>query len=181
MHRHVHIQVVHPKAVVAATVDRQRAAETLGLGVDRPVHLGPEGHGQAVGGHHHAQHAQLSHRSAQFFHGFFWILQRNDGHPFEARVELEVGVVEPIVVGAGDGHRIVGADDLAVGQRSGGVEHRPLDPHVLEKLEPALRTDHWSTIPRGWCFSGARRAEVVQRRKKRELTLGNVAVWRRQE
>lgn len=43
MDRHVHVQMVHPKAVVPATVDRQRAPEPFGLGVDRPVLLGAEG------------------------------------------------------------------------------------------------------------------------------------------
>ena len=37
---------------------------------------------------------------------FFGILHWNERHPFEARVEFYIGLIEPIVVGARDRHRV---------------------------------------------------------------------------
>src|SRR5262249_52819191 len=39
VHGHVHIHVIHAEAVVCPAMDGQAAAESIGLGINRPVHL----------------------------------------------------------------------------------------------------------------------------------------------
>ena len=138
VHGHVHIHVIHAEAVVRAAMDGQAAAEPIGLGINRPVHLRTQRRRQAIGGHHRAEHAEFGHGAPEFFGGFFRILHRNERHAFEARVELYVGFMEPVVVGARGRHRVVKADDLAVGKSGGRIEHGPFDADVVEKIEPAL-------------------------------------------
>ena len=114
MHRHVHVHMIHAEAVMRAAVDRQAATELVGLFVNRPVHLGAERVSETIRRHHRAQHAELGDGTAQFLRCFLRILHRQDRHAFEARIEFHVGLIKPIVVGFGDRHGVIQADNFAV-------------------------------------------------------------------
>ena len=72
--------VGHQIAVVVAQgiarVHRERAAEPVGLLINRPVLAMAEGQLQAIGGKDAADHAIALHCPAQFLDGSFWLLHR---------------------------------------------------------------------------------------------------------
>ena len=57
VHRHVHVHVVHPEAIVGAAVHGETAAEPVGLFVHGPKLFRAQRLSQAVGWHHRAEHA----------------------------------------------------------------------------------------------------------------------------
>ena len=61
VHRDIHVHMIHAEAVVRSAMNGQAAAEPIGLGVNRPVHLCAQRLRQAVGGHHSAEHAEFGH------------------------------------------------------------------------------------------------------------------------
>ena len=94
--------------------------------------------------------AQLDHRLRR-------ILERDQAHRLEARALREIGVVQPIVIGARQLDGPVAADDLAEGETGAGVEHRGADTDIFKKQLPALAAD---------VGEGARRRDVAVRRMK---------------
>src|SRR2546427_4266551 len=71
--------------------------------------------------------------------------------------------MEPVVPRARDVDGELAGDHLAEGEAAGGIEHRPFDPHVGHKLEPAIDADLPESA--GDQLKQTRGVEVIQRRK----------------
>jgi hypothetical protein len=132
--------------------------------------------GQAIGGHHCSEHAQLDDGATQLLGRFLWVLHGQDRHTFEARIKLTVGLSEPIVVSFRRGHRIIKADDFAIGQAGRRIKHGPFDANVIEEIEPALGTNGRSLIALGRCFNGAARMQMIEGRKDDAFTSSDLAI-----
>ena len=170
-------QVVHAQALVGAAVDSEAAAQPVGLGVDRPILLAAQMALEAHGGQHGAAEAQLLDDAAQLLHRLRRLLHGDQAEPLELAARLQVGVVEPVVVGLADLDGEVAVDHLAHRQTAGGIEHRAVDADVVHELEPARRAH----LPEGAGHEFVKRSavQVVQRREEPPLPPETVVVRRR--
>ena len=137
----VDVHVVQPDAAVRAAVNGDGAAEAVSLLVDGPVDLRAEVVGQAERGEHRADEAEVLDAAPELLDGLRGLLHGDEADAVEAAVALDVGVVEPVVVGLCRGDGPVAADDLAIGERGGGVEDGGVDADVGEEDLPAVRAD----------------------------------------
>ena len=176
VHRRVHVHVVEPEAVVAAAVHREAAAQPVGLFIDGPVDLGAQRQRQAVGRHHGAHHALLGDDATQLLDRLLRVLHGDQAHGVEARVALQVGMIRPVVVRLAGGHGVVEADDLAVAQPLGRVHHRPVDAHVLQELQPTIRTHLLAAVPQRRRLHRAAVVKMVDGREDDALLGGDVPV-----
>ena len=175
---YVHVHMVHTEAVVRPAVDGQAAAEPIGLGINRPVCLRTQRLRETVGRHHRAEHAEFGYGAPELLGRFLRVLHWDNRHPFEARIELYVGLMEPIVVGTRDCHGIVETDDLAVGKSHGRIEHGPLDADVVEKIEPALRPDRGPLVALGRRLHCPTGMEMIQRWKDHAFPMRDLSIRR---
>jgi len=176
MHRGVHVHVVEPEAVVAAAVHREAAAQPVGLFIDGPVDLGAQRQRQAVGRHHGAHHALLGDDAAQLLDRLLRVLHGDQAHGVEARVALQVGVVRPVVVRLAGGHGVVEADDFSVTQALGRIHHRPVDAHVIQELQPAVRSHLLASVPERRRLHRAAVVKMVDGREDDALLGGDVPI-----
>ena len=84
---------------------------------------------------------QVAHDAAQLDHRFGGFLQGDQAHRLEARALRQIGVMDPIVIGARQLDGPVAADDLAEGETRAGIKHSRADADVLEKQFPAFAPD----------------------------------------
>ena len=144
VHRSVRAHVVQPHVVVHAAVDADGAAEAVRLLVDRPVLRVAQVVLQlerARAGEHRAGETEFLDDAPQFDGGLRGLLQRDEAHRLEARVLADVLVVHPVVVRPREFDRPVAAHDAPESEAVGRVEHRLVDAHVVQEVDPALAPD----------------------------------------
>ena len=182
--RGVDVHVVQPDAAVRAAMDGDGATEAVGLLVDRPVDLRAEVVRQSERREHRADEAEVLDAAAELPDGLGGLLHGDESDAVEAGVALDVGVVEPVVVGLSGGDRPVAADDLAVGETRGGVEDGGVDADVGEEDLPSVRADERAlAVAASGGLDEVPGVEVVERREERgvELSRGMVAELGREE
>ena len=145
---------------------------------------------ETVGGQHRAAEAEVHDRPSELLDGRFGHLHRQQRHPVEASVGLDVGRRQPIVVGAGEDDRHLRVGDRAARQAGGGIEHRALDPDTFHEGDP-LRRRHLAAAVEADDGVAEAGVQVVERREQpddgRHQTdaawrlEGHVAVVRRKE
>ena len=159
----VDVEVVEAHAAVRAAVDGEAAAEPVGLLVDGPVLLRAQVVREPARGEHGARHPQFLHRPPQFEGCLLGLLHGDEGEPDEPGAALDVGVVEPVVVGPAHGDGPVPVDDVSVGQPARREQRRAVDADLVHEHQPLFDTD-LGERPRRRCdrLSGV---EVVDRRE----------------
>ena len=97
---------------------------------------------------HGAGEVKLLDDAPQFHYRFFGLVERNESHGLETRVPAGVLVMDPVVVGPRQLDGPVAAHHPAERQTVGRVEDGALDAHVLQELQPPLRS-HLGECPFG--------------------------------
>ena len=96
--------------------------------------------------------------------------------PLKRGVELYIGLIQPIVVGARNRHRIIEADDLAVSQGGGRIEHGPFDSHIVETIEPTLGSHRGPLVSLGRRFHRAPGMKMIQRGNDHAFSLRDLPI-----
>ena len=114
-----------------ASVDADSATESIRLLIDGPVAFVAEMGLKAGRGEHRAAHAKLFYRAPQLFDRGLRLLKGDQRHSPKAGVFLEISLMEPVVVRAGEIYSPIAAYDLAEGEAARRIEHRRLNADIL--------------------------------------------------
>ena len=123
-------------------MDRDRATQPFRFAVNGPIFLRAQvRHVHTRRRQHRAGKTQIADDAPKLDDCLRRLLQRNQPHRLETRAFRYIGVMDPVVVSAGELDGPVAADDLAKGETGAGVEHRGADADVFKKEFPAFSAD----------------------------------------
>ena len=121
-------------------VDREHAAQALGLFVEKMKFRVAQRARQAVRRQYSPGHAVLTDGPSQLRHGSLNVLKREESHPFEPGVVPEKAIIEPVVVGARQIDREFPDPDLSDVHESGRIENGGFETAVIQSGLPVFQS-----------------------------------------
>src|SRR4030095_10624122 len=121
-----------------APMDDHRTAQARRFRIERPEGLGTKINVHPRGGKKPPAHAHFVICPAQLFQRRFGIMHRQNADALEAGIPPEVGLGEPVVVGASGPYGIVPVPQATDSLAGGGEKNRILEPDLIHELNPSF-------------------------------------------